>query len=87
MPGISREGIDIAGGLIIQGSPNVLIENSPAVRIGDAIMPHSSGIHAYNPIMISGSNSVLVNNIPVCREGDLASCGDTSTGSSTVFSG
>ena len=73
MPGMARnDGTDIAGGPDIQGSPNVFVENMPAVRIGDAIAGHGPGVHA-GPVMAEGSPNVFVNNIPVCREGDSAS--------------
>lgn len=86
MPGIARQGVDIAGGLIIQGSTNVMINGSPAVRIGDAITGHGTGAHAA-PVMALGSFTVFVNGIAVCRAGDLASCGHTASGSSDVIAG
>ena len=84
MPGIARQGTDSAGGVDECGSPNVKIEGSPAVSIGDAINPHGRPPHS-NAVMASGSLNVFVNNIPVCRAGDTASCGHTTSGSGSVF--
>lgn len=86
MPGISRKDTDTAGGTIIEGSSDVLIENKGAVRIGDAVAGHGIEKHAA-PKMETGSGTVFVNNIQVCREGDTADCGDAATGSGTVFAG
>jgi uncharacterized Zn-binding protein involved in type VI secretion len=87
MPGVARNsGTDIAGGALIQGSPNVFVENKPAVRIGDAVAGHGRGPHA-GPVMASGSGTVFINNIALCREGDTATCGHAVSGSGTVFAG
>jgi uncharacterized Zn-binding protein involved in type VI secretion len=84
MPGIARKDTDAAGGKDIVGSPDVFVENKPAVRIGDAIQAHGRPPHA-NPVMAFGSPSVFVNNIAVCRTGDKANCGHPTSGSGTVF--
>lgn len=86
MPGIAREGVDAAGGTIIQGSPNVFVDGAPAVRIGDAVAGHGPGPHA-GPVMAQGSSTVFVNGIPVSRAGDAASCGHPASGSGDVFAG
>ena len=87
MPGIARNsGTDVAGVALIQGSPNVFVENKPAVRIGDAVAGHGIARHA-GPVMATGSGTVFVNNIAVCREGDTADCGHPTSGSGTVFAG
>jgi uncharacterized Zn-binding protein involved in type VI secretion len=85
MPGIARDaGADVAGGVIIVGSPNVFANNKPVARIGDLVAGHGRGVHA-GPVMASGSGNVLTNNIPTCRAGDTATCGHPATGSSNVF--
>jgi uncharacterized Zn-binding protein involved in type VI secretion len=85
MPGIARDaGQDVAGGPIIEGSPNVLANNKPVARIGDAVAGHGPAEHA-GPVMATGSHNVFTNNIQTCREGDIATCGHPSTGSSDVF--
>ena len=85
MSGVSRVGLDSAGGTILTGSNNVLINSAPAVRIGDVVQPHGNGEHA-SPVMVTGSSTVFCNGIPICKSGDVASCGHPSTGSSNVFS-
>lgn len=84
MPGIARANQDSAGGLVIEGSPNVFVENKPVVRVGDHIQGHGDSPHD-NPVMAQGSPNIFVNGIAVCRAGDLASCGHPVSGSSTVF--
>lgn len=84
MPGATRQGVDICGGLIISGSNNVYTNGAGAVRIGDRVGFHGKKQHSAS-IMISGSPNVFVNGIPACREGDVAICGHRATGSNNVF--
>jgi uncharacterized Zn-binding protein involved in type VI secretion len=85
MRGIVRNtGQDVAGGALIQGSPNVFANNRPVVRVGDAVAGHGPGAHA-GPVMVGSSSNVYTNNILTCREGDPASCGHPASGSSDVF--
>ena len=86
MPGISRKDTDTAGGTIIEGSPDVFVENKAVVRIGDAVAGHGIAKHA-DPKMETGSGTVFANGIAVCRAGDTADCGDAATGSGTVSAG
>ena len=87
MPGVARNaGQDVAGGPIIQGSPDVFTNNKPTARIGDAVAGHGRGPHS-GPVMAAGSGNVFTNNIPTSREGDPATCGHPSTGSGDVFAG
>ena len=86
MPGGVREGIDAAGGVLIQGSPNVFTNGAPAVRVGDAVAGHGRPPHS-SPVMAEGSGTVFINGIPACRAGDAATCGHTASGSSDVFIG
>lgn len=85
MSGVSRLGLDSAGGTIISGSDNVLVNSAKAVRIGDAVASHGDEPHN-SPVMATGSSTVFVNNIPLCKAGDSATCGHQSTGSFDVFS-
>ena len=87
MPGISRKGQDIAGGVALGGSLNVKINGTGAVRIGDTVASHGLSPHSPIPPMVSGSTTVRVNGIGVCRAGDVASCGHPITGSTNVFAG
>lgn len=87
MPGISRVGLDTAGGLIIGIlQTKVKLENRYAVVIGAAIQSHGSGSHG-SAIMNGGSSKVFIQGIGVCRQSDNASCGHIATGSSKVFAG
>lgn len=64
-------------GLVMQGSPNVLIENLPAARATDkhvCTLPPLAGPHPPSPIA-KGSATVLINNLPAARQGDTAGCG------------
>ncbi len=84
MPGAARQGQDTAGGTLIGGSPNVLVNNSPVVRIGDPVAGHGRSPHS-SPTMAVGSGNVFANNIPVCRAGDTATCGHAASGSGNVI--
>lgn len=86
MAGVSRAQYDSAGGLIISGSPDVLVNGLPAARLGDGVQGHGLGEHS-GPTLMTGSPNVFVNGIALCREGDSASCGHTASGSSDVTSG
>lgn len=81
--GATRKSVDSAGGVLIQGSPNVYVNGSPLVRIGDAVQGHGPGVHA-GPVMATGSGDVFCNGIGACREGDTATCGHPATGSDNV---
>ena len=87
MPGISRNGQDIAGGVAIQGSANVNVNSKGAVRLGDKVASHGIAPHAPTPPMTSSSSTVKVNGIGVVRAGDSASCGHTISGSNNVNAG
>lgn len=86
MPGISRQGVDAAGGVIIAGSSRVFANGAPVVRIGDAVAAHGRNPHR-GPVMVGGSGRVFSDGISVCRQGDPASCGHPATGSSNVNAG
>tara|TARA_B100000963_G_scaffold351985_1_gene364462 strand:+ start:78 stop:341 length:264 start_codon:yes stop_codon:yes gene_type:complete len=87
MPGIARNGVDAAGGIAIQGSSNVNVNGSGAVRIDDKVASHGLAPHSPTPPMVDGSTTVFANGIGVCRSGDAASCGHTISGSSNVNAG
>jgi len=64
-------------GLVMQGSPTVLIENLPAARATDkhvCLLPPTAGPHPPSTIA-KGSGTVLINNLPAARQGDMAGCG------------
>lgn len=84
MPGMVRRDKDVAGGVLIRGSPDTFVNNHRMVRRGDLVASHGISPHR-GPIMIKGSKNVFANNIPACRRGDPASCGHPVTGSNNVF--
>lgn len=85
--GIARVGQDSAGGPQM-GNQNttVFVNGTNAVVRGDRVAGHGTNQHSA-PTMVGASGSVYVGGKPICRQGDSASCGHTSTGSSTVFAG
>jgi uncharacterized Zn-binding protein involved in type VI secretion len=86
MPGISRNsGTDVAGGALIEGSPNVFADNDPAVRLGDSVAGHGPGPHAAPVMADANGGEVYANNILVCHQGNVASCGHPSSGSGDVY--
>ena len=87
MPGIARNGQDVAGGVAIQGSSNVNVNSKGVVRLGDKVASHGIAPHSPTPPMTSSSSTVKVNSIGVVRAGDSASCGHTISGSNNVNAG
>ena len=87
MPGISRNGQDVAGGVAIQGSSNVNVNSKGVVRLGDKVASHGIAPHSPTPPMTSSSSTVKVKSIGVVRAGDSASCGHTISGSNNVNAG
>lgn len=75
----------------IEGSPNVFINSRPAVREGDAYMPHGcpsckQPLHPRK--LLQGSTSVFINDKPAGRLGDPIDCGGAAiSGSPNVFIG
>ena len=87
MPGISRIGVDIAGGTIIGNlAPTVRVNGSSVAVTGASVASHGIGPHA-SPTMSGHSSTVRANSIFICRAGDAATCGDTASGSATVRAG
>jgi len=87
MPGISRNGEDVAGGTAIEGSLNVSVNSKGVVRLGDKVASHGIPPHSPTPPMTQSSETVKVNGIGVVRAGDKASCGHSISGSSNVNAG
>jgi len=87
MPGVSRVGVDAAGGTIVGNlAPTVFVNGVPIVVLNATVQGHGLGEHG-GPHMAGHSATVFANSIPVCRQGDQASCGHAASGSSNVFSG
>lgn len=84
--GVTRKQVDIAGGVLLEGSSNVFVNGKNIVRIGDKVASH--GVSNHSAVrMVQGSSTVFCNGKPVCRRGHIASCGHQATGSSNVFLG
>ncbi len=85
MPGVSRVGVDTAGGTIIEVlALSVFINNANVAVLGCAVQGHGLPPHDA-PIMAESSSTVFAEGIGVCRQGDNASCGHPATGSGDVF--
>ena len=85
MPGVTRE-LDLAGGAIKAGSPNVFVNGKSATVAGTGIEPHGSGPHRDAKLAV-GSSTVFVNGKALVRAGDKATCGHAASGSSNVSAG
>jgi uncharacterized Zn-binding protein involved in type VI secretion len=74
---------------IISASSDVIIENIPAARQGDALLPHGCSNCPPHPRAIAGgAGSVLINGMPAARLSDNVDCGGVITsGAGTVFIG
>lgn len=78
MPGVSRSGVDQAGGTISGVLvPNVLVNGAPIAVAGAKVDPH--GLHVAQ-VMVGASATVKAGGIPICRTGDASSCGHTASG-------
>lgn len=87
MPGVSRVGVDSAGGLIVGNlAPTVFVNGAPVAVQGAAVQSHPPiPPHVGAPVMVGCSGTVFAHSIGVCRLGDAASCGHPATGSGDVF--
>ncbi len=85
MPQVARVGVDAAGGVILgMGGAGYTIAGQTIAVIGDAVTPHPPvPPHTGSPVMTTGQSNYRVNGIPVCRAGDLASCGHSTSGSTS----
>lgn len=74
-------------GLLVSGSPKVLINNLAAARVTDqhvCLLPPTAGPHPSNKI-VKGSATVTIAGQAAARIGDLTGCGAViTTGSSNV---
>jgi uncharacterized Zn-binding protein involved in type VI secretion len=64
-------------GMVLQGSPDVLVGGLPAARLGDlhvCLLPPLAGPHPPNTV-VSGSGTVLINGQPAARQFDATGCG------------
>lgn len=73
---------------IITGSPNIIIDNKAAARVGDSLAPHSKPGSSPHPRTISaGSSTVFFNGKPAALTGGGIDCGGVVIGSSSVIIG
>ena len=68
----------IPSGPFYRGSSDVLVDNRPAIRLGDPAVPGNA---------ITGSRTVFINNRPAVRQVDQVVCGKISQSSSSTFYG
>lgn len=81
MPGACRVMVDTvgAGGRVAKGACSVLVNGSPAVRIGDLVIPHPpyKGPHKVPSPILTGSCTVLAEGQPMAAQFiSKAACGD-----------
>lgn len=62
-----------AGGVIMQGRLNVLIEEMPAARVGDPLL--CAGPPPHPDTIAAGSRSVYIGGMPAARVGDPTASG------------
>jgi uncharacterized Zn-binding protein involved in type VI secretion len=87
MAGISRSGVDVAGGIILPSLQSTVFANGAlVVVVGTPVTGHGLPPHTA-PVMESGSGTVFAGGIAVCRAGDVATCGDAASGSDDVTAG
>lgn len=96
MPGsVQRVGdANVVGGVILTGSPSVLVNGRPIATLGSKVTPHPCcGAKGCPPthcaaLTTSTNYSVLVNGVPVTTSGDIDTCGHPrGIGSTTVLVG
>ncbi len=77
-------GCDSVSAIAGPGAPTVLINGTPAARVGDLTVPHTIGVPPFcvahtSPIL--GASSVLISGQPAAKVGDSV-CSGTITGGS-----
>ena len=88
MPGQTRKGVDFSAGHCFeprppdQGSPDVIVNGNPAVRIDDHYPTHTCGNKSHDGNASAGSPTVIINGKGSHRIGDDINCGDVSAGGS-----
>jgi uncharacterized Zn-binding protein involved in type VI secretion len=73
---------------IIEGSQDIIIDNKPAARVGDALAPHSKpGSSPHDRAISTGSTTVFFNGKPAAITGSEVGCGGVIIGGSSVIIG
>lgn len=70
----------VHGGPLTTGASDVLVNNRPAVRVGDL---HACSKHGPGPVT-TGASQVWIGGRPMARDGDLCLCAGAGSGSSEV---
>lgn len=87
MPGVSRVGVDSAGGTIVGVlAPTVYVNGARVTCLNASVSGHGMPPHDA-PVMAQSSGTVYAAGIPICRQGDAATCGHPATGSTDTFAG
>lgn len=84
MPGLTRAGIDTAGGLVAT-TPQAFVscEGFLLALVGSTVASHGSSPHNSATLAV-GSTLLFVGGVPVVFAGLPATCGDVTTGSLAV---
>ena len=73
---------------IIEGSQDIIIDNKPAARVGDALAPHAKPNHPpHDRAITTGSKTVFFNYKPAALTGSDVGCGGVIIGGSSVIIG
>lgn len=73
---------------IIEGSQDIIIDNKPAARVGDALAPHAKPNHPpHDRAITTGSKTVFFNHKPAALTGSEVGCGGVIIGGSSVIIG
>lgn len=73
---------------IIEGSPDIIIDNKPAARVGDKLAPHAKpGSPPHDRAISTGSSTVFFNGKPAAITGSEIGCGGVIIGGSSVIIG
>lgn len=59
---------------VVQGSPNVIVNNLLCARVTDAVQTHCCGT-CHDRAIAKGSRTVIVNNLPCARLTSKIDCG------------
>ena len=85
--GVSRQGMDSAGGVISPATQSTVKANGAFINLpGAPVASHGRSPHS-SAAMVGCSSTVKIGGVGICRQGDAASCGHTSSGSSDVKAG
>ncbi len=80
--GVSRVGIDAAGGTIVGGQQDfVKLEGVLMTVVGDGVVAHPPHLPT---VMAEGTDWLRINGHPVCRQGHAAACGHATTGTGWI---